>query len=110
MIGQNLLKIKHKVKWMIEFVKTKKPQLLHTFLPTKQLGKIRTKQLGKIRRSGYKQILYSLLYVNSLKKFLGTKTKLTVVKNVHFFILTASKNIKTQKIKFEVGFCYKDCI
>ena len=27
-----------------------------------------------------------------------------------FFILTASKNIKFQTVKFEVGFSYKDCI
>ena len=27
-----------------------------------------------------------------------------------FFMLTASKKIKIQKIKFEVGFSYKDCI
>ena len=39
------------------------------------------------------------------------KTRLqTVFINVHFFILTASKNIKIQKIKLEVGFSYKDCI
>ena len=31
-------------------------------------------------------------------------------KHVHFLILTASKNIKTQKIKFEFGFSQKDCI
>ena len=27
-----------------------------------------------------------------------------------FFILTASEKIEIQKIKFEVGFSYKDCI
>ena len=27
-----------------------------------------------------------------------------------FFILTASKNIKVQKIMFEAAFYYKDCI
>ena len=27
-----------------------------------------------------------------------------------FFVLTAPKNIKIQKVKFEVGFSYKDCI
>ena len=27
-----------------------------------------------------------------------------------FFILTGSKNVKIQKIKFEVDFPYKDCI
>ena len=27
-----------------------------------------------------------------------------------FFMLTASKNIKIQKIKFDFGFSYKDCI
>ena len=31
-------------------------------------------------------------------------------KNIHLFILTASKNIKIQKIKFQVAFSYKDCI
>ena len=38
-----------------------------------------------------------------LQSFLNEK-KLTVLKNVIFFILTASKNIKIQKVKFEVGF------
>ena len=32
------------------------------------------------------------------------------LKNGHFFLLTASKNIKIEKVKFEVGFSYKDCI
>ena len=32
-IDQNLLKLKHKVKWMVKFVKTLKPLPLHTFLP-----------------------------------------------------------------------------
>ena len=45
-----------------------------------------------------------------LKSFLWAKQNLTVLKNVHFFIVAASKNIKIQKIKFEVGFSYKDCI
>ena len=27
-----------------------------------------------------------------------------------FFILTASKNMKIQKVNSEVGFSYKDCI
>ena len=40
----------------------KPPTLTHFFLST-------TKHLGKIRRLGYKQFLYFLLYVNSLKKF-----------------------------------------
>ena len=40
----------------------------HSFLST-------TKHLGKIRRLGYKQFLYFLLYVNSLKKFFVSKTK-----------------------------------
>ena len=44
-----------------------------------------------------------------LERFLNEK-KLTVLKNVIFFILTASKNVKIQKVKFEVGFSYKDCI
>ena len=69
-----------------------------------------TKHLGKVRRLGYKQFLYFLLYVNSLKKFFVSKTKFNCFKNVNFFILTASKNIKIQKIKFEVGFSYKDFI
>ena len=45
-----------------------------------------------------------------LKRFLWVKQNLTVLKNAHFFIITASKNIKTQKIKFEIGFSYKDYI
>ena len=45
------------------------------------------------------------------EKFFVSKTKfICFKKNVYFFILTASENIKTQKIKFEVVFCYKDCI
>ena len=75
---------------------------LHSFLST-------TKHLGKIRRLGYKQFLYFLLYVNSLKKFFVSKTKFNCLKKMSI-ILTASKNIKTLKIKFEVGFSYKDCI
>ena len=69
-----------------------------------------TKHLGKIRRLGYKQFLHFLLYVNSLKKIFVSKQNLTVLKNVHFLILTAPKNIKAQKIKFNVVFSYKDCI
>ena len=32
-IGQNLLKIKHKVKWVAKFVKIENPLLLYTFFP-----------------------------------------------------------------------------
>ena len=49
---------------------------------------------------------YFLLYVKVFYK----QIKILLLKNVHFFILTASKNIKTQRIKFEVGFSYKYCI
>ena len=55
------------------------------------------------------QFLYFLLYVNSLKKFFVSKTKFACFKKM-FFILTASKIVKTQKVKFEVGFSFKDCI
>ena len=45
-----------------------------------------------------------------LKSFLN-KTKFDCLKKMYiFFILTASKNIKILKVKFEVGFSYKDCI
>ena len=57
---------------------------------------ITTKHLGKIRRLGYIWCLHFLLYVNSLKKFFKQKY--------------VSKNIKIQKVTFEVGFSYKDCI
>ena len=30
--SQNLLTIKHELKWMVKFVKTENPLLLHTFL------------------------------------------------------------------------------
>ena len=56
------IKIKHKVKWVVKFAYT------HSFLST-------TKHLRKIRRLGYKQFLYFLLYVNSLKKLFVSKTK-----------------------------------
>ena len=61
-------------------------------------------QLSTWGRLGYKQFFNFLLYVNSFKKIFVSN------KNVHFFIFTASKNIETHKIKFEVGFSYKDCI
>ena len=61
-IGQKFLKIKHKVKWVVKCAYT------HSFFST-------TKSLRKIRRLGYKQFLYFLLYVNSLKKFFVSKTK-----------------------------------
>ena len=67
----------------------KPPTPAHSFHST-------TKHLGKIRRLGYKQFLYFLLYVSSLKKLFVSKTK---------FNCCCSKNIKTQKIKFD-----QDCI
>ena len=45
----------------------------------------KTKHLGKIRRFGYKQSLYFLLYVNSLKKFLVSKTKFNCFKKMSIF-------------------------
>ena len=61
-IGQTLLKIKHKVKWMINLSKHKTPYShTHSFVST-------IKHLGKIRRLGCIQFLLFLLYVNSLKK------------------------------------------
>ena len=44
-----------------------------------------TKLLGKIRRSGYKQFLYFLLYVNSLKKSFVSKTKFNCFKKMSIF-------------------------
>ena len=68
-------------------------------------------QLSTWGRLGYKQFLYSLLYVNNLKKFFVSKTKINCFKKMSiFFILIASKDIKIHKIKFEVSFTYKDCI
>ena len=76
----------------------------HSFLST-------VNHLEKIRRLGYKQFLYFLLYVNSLRKLFASKAKFNCFKKMSIFlILTASKNIKIQKIEFEVGFSYKDCI
>ena len=44
------------------------------------------------------------------KSFLN-KTKFNYFKKISvFFILTASKNIKIQKVKFKIGFSYKGCI
>ena len=46
-----------------------------------------------------------------LQSFFVSKTKFDCFKKMSiFFILTASKNIKIQKIKLEVGFSYKDCV
>ena len=56
----------------------KTPTPTHSFVST-------TKLLGKIRRLGYKQFLYFLLYVNSLKKFFVSKTKLNCLKKRAFF-------------------------
>ena len=42
-----------------------------------------------------------------LKSFLNKRKLNCFKKNVHFFILTAYKNIETQKVKFEVGFLIK---
>ena len=56
----------------------KPPTLTHFFLST-------TKHLGKIRRLGYKQFLYFLLYVNSLKKFFVSKTKFNCFKKMSIF-------------------------
>ena len=50
----------------------------HSFLGT-------TKHLVKIRRLGYKQFLYFLLYVNSLKKFLWAKQKFNCFKKMSSF-------------------------
>ena len=44
-----------------------------------------TKLLGKIRRSDCKQFLYFLLYVNSLKRFFVSKTKLYCFKKKSIF-------------------------
>ena len=44
-----------------------------------------TKHLVKIRRLGYKQFLYFLLYVNSLKKFLWAKQKFNCFKKMSSF-------------------------
>ena len=45
----------------------------------------KTKHLGKIRRLGYKQFLYILLYVNSLKKFFVNKAKFNYFKKMSNF-------------------------
>ena len=41
--------------------------------------------MGKIRRLDYKQFLYFLLYVNSLKKFFVSKTKFNCFKKMSIF-------------------------
>ena len=50
----------------------------HSFLST-------VNHLEKIRRLGYKQFLYFLLYVNSLKKFFVSKTKFNCFKKMSIF-------------------------
>ena len=73
----------------------------HSFLST-------ANHLEKIRRLGYKQFLYFLLYVNSLKKLFVSKVKFNCFKKMSIFlILTASKNIKMQKIKLRLIFLIK---
>ena len=57
-----------------------KPPNTHSFLSTtNNLG------LGKITSLGYKQFLYFLLYVNSLKKFFVSKTKFNCIKKMSIF-------------------------
>ena len=104
-IDQNLLKIKHKVNGWQNLSKHKTPySYTQSFLST-------AKHLQKIRRLGNKRLLYFFLYANSLKKFFASKTKFNCFKKMSiFFMITAPKNIKIQKIKFDVGFSYKDCI
>ena len=48
--------------------------------------------------------------INSLQKFPKQKKIDCFEKMSIFFTLTAFKNVKIQKIKFEVGFSYKYCI
>ena len=69
-----------------------------------------TKHLGKIRRLGYIQFLH-FFYMSIVLKSVLNKNKIYLFKKIYsFFILTASKSIKIQKVKFEVGFSYEDCI
>ena len=65
-------------------------------------------RLGDSATNSFYTFCYMLIV---LKSFLWAKQYLTVLKKCSFFfILSASKNIKTQKIKFEVGFSDKDSI
>ena len=56
------------------------------------------------------KFLQFLFMLTILKSFLN-KTKFKCFNKISIvFILTAFKNVKIQKIKFEVGFSYKYCI
>ena len=58
-----------------------------------------------------KNSYYTFCYMLIVLEIFLSKTKFNCFKKRStFFVLFASKNMKIQKIKFEVGFSYKDCI
>ena len=94
-LGQTLIKVKHKVKWMVKCFQNMKFTFLHP-PPLPLLPSTYLKQLGKIRLH-----MVLTLFVNSLTKFVRTNQNLTVLKKCPiFFIPTASTNIKTHRAKY----------
>ena len=86
-------------------------QNIKPFTPTHIPSSVQPSTWGRLEDEATNS-LYTFCYVLiALKSFLWAKQNLcNCFKNCYFFILTASKNIETQKIKFEVGFSDKDCI
>ena len=93
-LRQTLIKNKHKVKWMLKFVKT----WTLTFPPVLLTCKSSPIQLSIWERLGYIWCLHVLLAFYSVKKICPI-----------FLIFTASTNIKIRKAKFEAGCSYKIC-
>ena len=88
-IGQTLIKIKHKVKWVVKVVKTRNllPPLPQHHSPSSHVDSFRH--------------LFFTFFVNILKTFFE-KTKIQLFLKICpiFFILTTSTNIKIHKAKF----------
>ena len=75
-------------------------------------GRIISQKSININKHAFHDMINLLyIYINIVLKSFLSKTKFNCIKKMAiFFILTGSKNIKIQKIKFEVGFSYKDWI
>ena len=100
-LGQTIVKIIHKMKRMVKFVKKwilTPSSYAHSFLST-------TKHLGKIRL----HIGFTPFANYSVNVFWTNQNLIVLQKCPIFFLFTASKNIKNHKEKFEVGCSYKDC-
>ena len=78
--------------------------------PTHILSLVKLNTWGRLEDQATNNFYTFCYMLIVLKSFLWAKQNLTVLKNVHFSILAASKNTRTQKIKFEVGSSYEDYI